>query len=79
LVERDWRRVRAATLTFVAIPLLQFVNVARYSDELAWGSARAWLYLAYLVRLAALGAYGVRRSWFSRPPAPARGAAGVAA
>jgi hypothetical protein len=73
------RRVRAATLTFAAIPLLQFVNIARYSDELAWGSARAWIYVAYLIGLAGLGAYGVRRSWFSRPPVPARRAAGLAA
>ena len=70
LYERDWRRVRVATPTFTAIPLLQAVALVRYSDTPDWDSPRAWLYVSYLACLLALGAYGLRRSWFGRP-APA--------
>ena len=65
LFERDWRRIRAATLTFAAMPVFQFINIARYSDVVDWDSAPAWVYVAFLVSLLALGAYGVRRSWLS--------------
>ena len=79
LFERDWRRIRAATVTFAAIPVFQFINVARYSDTVDWDSAQAWFYVAYLASLFGVGAYGVRRSWFSSGSERADRAAAAAA
>lgn len=63
LWERDWRRVRVATLTYTAAPLLQFVALARYSDTVNWDGAGIWLYLAFLASILLLGIFGLRRSW----------------
>jgi hypothetical protein len=62
---RDWTRVRIATPTYTAIPLLQFVALARFSETVDWSSVRLWVYLAYLGSVLVLGVYGLRRSWGS--------------
>jgi hypothetical protein len=67
LWERDWARIRVATLTYTVMPLLQFVALARFSDTVNWDSAGVWAYLAFLVSLLLLGAFGIRRSWFAEP------------
>ena len=61
LFERDWRRIAAAVPTFFAMPVLQAVALARYSDTVDWGSVQLWLYLAYLASLLALGGFGLLR------------------
>lgn len=61
LYERDWRRVRAAVPTFFAMPVLQAVALARYSDTVDWSGARLWLYLLYLGSLVVLGGFGLLR------------------
>jgi hypothetical protein len=66
LWERDWLRIRVATLTFAAAPLLQFVALARFSDTATWDAAGIWVYVAFLTSILALGAYGIRRSWSLR-------------
>jgi hypothetical protein len=62
LYERDWIRIRVAVPTFAAMPVLQAVALARYSDTVEWSSLSLWLYLVYLAGLFALGCYGLLRS-----------------
>lgn len=63
LWERDWLRIRVAVPTFTAIPLLQFIALARFSDTVNWNSAGIWLYLGFLVSVLALGLLGIQRCW----------------
>jgi hypothetical protein len=70
--QRDWTRVRIATPTYVAIPVLQFVAVARFSDTVDWSDVKLWAYLVFLGSVLALGLYGLLRSWnVERVPAVA--------
>lgn len=66
LWERDWERIRVAVFTFAAMPVLQFVALARFSDTVNWDSAGIWLYVAFLTSILFLGLYGIRRSWALR-------------
>jgi hypothetical protein len=61
--QRDWARVRIATPTYVAIPALQFVALARFSDTVDWSDAKLWAYVVYLGGVLVLGGYGLMRSW----------------
>jgi hypothetical protein len=61
--QRDWPRVRIATPTYVAIPVLQFVALARFSDTVDWSDLKLWAYVVYLGGVLVLGLYGLRRSW----------------
>jgi len=72
LVERDWRRIRAAVPTFFAMPVLQAVALARYSDTVDWGSTALWLYLLYLAGLLVLGGLGLLRFREAREAAAPR-------
>ena len=78
LWEHDWLRVRVAVPTFTAMPLLQLVALARFSGTLRWDGAGAWLYVAFLLSILLLGAFGLRRTWLA-PPEPAAPAAVPAA
>ena len=69
LWERDWARLRVATPTYVAAPLLQFVALARFSDTVNWHSGGVWAYAAFLVSILLLGAFGLSRSWSLRDEA----------
>jgi hypothetical protein len=60
---RDWARVRIATPTYTAIPILELVALARFSDTVDWSDVRLWAYLAFLGSVLVLGMYGLRRSW----------------
>jgi hypothetical protein len=61
--QRDWTRVRIATPTYVAIPVLQFVALARFSDTVDGSDLKLWAYVVYLAGVLALGLYGLLRSW----------------
>ncbi|MDQ3824012.1 MAG: hypothetical protein M3321_12315 [Actinomycetota bacterium] len=61
--QRDWTRVRIATPTYVAIPVLQVAALARFSDTVEWGDAKLWAYVVYLAGVLVLGAYGLLQSW----------------
>lgn len=75
--QRDWARVRIATPTYVAIPVLQLVALARFSDTVEWSDLKLWAYLVYIVGVLVLGVYGLRRSWGAvRPSALAAPASG---
>ncbi len=71
LYERDSRRIRAAVPTFLAMPVLQAVALARYSDTVDWGGLSLWLYLLYLASLLVLGGFGLLRILDAREPADA--------
>ena len=60
--ERDWSRARPAMFQFVVLGSLHLVAVARFSDTLDWDSAGAWIYLAFVVSVLAVGAYGAVRA-----------------
>jgi len=70
LWERDWVRIRVATVTYTAVPLLQFVALGRYSDTVNWDGAGVWFYVAFLATILLLGVFGLRRS-FAAARAPA--------
>ena len=61
--QRDWTRVRIATPTYVAIPVLQLVALARFSDTVDWSDVKLWAYVVFLGGVLALGLYGLWRSW----------------
>ena len=59
IVENDWARSRPASVAYTLFGALEIVVLLRYTDEVD-GSARLWLYIAFLVSIIALGAYGWR-------------------
>jgi hypothetical protein len=59
--ERDWRRVRPAMFQYALLGSLHLIALARFSDTLDWGAFGAWAYLAFLVSVLLMGAYGVTR------------------
>jgi hypothetical protein len=63
--EHDWLRVRAAVVTYAAMPLLQLIALARFGGTLDWSGAGAWLYVLFLLSILFLGAYGIRRTWLT--------------
>jgi hypothetical protein len=70
----DFAHLRAPSLTYVCLGLLQAGALARYADEVAWGTPAAWAYLAVLGAITATGAYGWtagRRGSPAAEPAPA--------
>jgi hypothetical protein len=57
--------VRIATPTYTAIPLLQLVALARFTDAVDWSDVKLWAYMLFLAGVLVLGVYGLRRSWTS--------------
>ncbi len=55
--EDDLARVRPVGGGFTLFGLLEFVALARYPAQMAWGTAAAWLYLAFLASLVPVGLY----------------------
>jgi hypothetical protein len=53
--ENDVRRVRPAAFAFVAFGVLQAISLLRHGDDLAWGRAPAWIYLAFVISAAVIG------------------------
>jgi hypothetical protein len=56
--ERDLLRARPVMVSAVVFCVLQFIALARYAGEFAWGSASGWVYLLFLVVFLGIGAYG---------------------
>jgi hypothetical protein len=61
--QRDWARVRIATPTYVAIPVFQFIALARFNDTVDWSDLKLWAYVVYLGGVLVLGLYGLSKSW----------------
>lgn len=47
--ENDHVRIYPATLGYFVLPILQFVALARFPGDFAWGTTAGMLYLAFLV------------------------------
>ena len=57
--ENDWARVQVAMPAYAVVGVLQLIVLARYPDAANWGDARAWLYLGFVLGIAAVGIFGV--------------------
>ena len=64
--ERDWGRVRPAMLQYGLLGVLHLVAVLRFETTLDWDAAGAWLYLAFVVSVLAVGGYGTQRALTAR-------------
>ena len=56
--ENDWRRIRPATMSYVAFAGFQLVAVARYPEEINWAAPHPWGYLLFLISALIVGAHG---------------------
>jgi hypothetical protein len=56
--ERDLVRARPVMVSAVVFCVLQFIALARFAADFAWGTANAWAYLLFLVLFLGIGAYG---------------------
>jgi hypothetical protein len=56
--ECDLARLRTASITYVVFGLLQAGALVRFRDDVDWGDAAAWLYVALLAAITITGAYG---------------------
>jgi hypothetical protein len=57
LYEGDLRRARVPALTSVVYGLLQLGALARYSDQVQWHEASAWIWVALLLNAIVTGGY----------------------
>ena len=64
--ERDWGRARPAMIQYALLGALHLGALLRFRDTLDWDTAGAWLYLAFLLSVLAVGGYGCRRALLSR-------------
>jgi hypothetical protein len=58
--ENDWRRVYPASVAYPMLAVLQLIALARYPNDVNWNAPQAWLYLAFVVSMLAVGVYGWR-------------------
>jgi len=58
--ENDFLRIRPLGGGYVAFAILQFIAIARFSGVVNWGSAAAWVYVAFLASVLPVGLFG----WF---------------
>jgi hypothetical protein len=56
--EKDLTRLRAAAITYVCFGVLQSGALVRFSDDVDWGHAAAWVYVAGLAVITVSGVYG---------------------
>jgi hypothetical protein len=56
--ENDLRRVKPAAATFAVLGVMWFFGALRGGADMRWGRPSAWLYLAFTVVAAGLGAWG---------------------
>ncbi|HVF13064.1 MAG TPA: hypothetical protein VM942_00625, partial [Acidimicrobiales bacterium] len=74
--EDDWRRLQPLFAAYAVMGLLQLIALARYPEEVRWGSPAAWVYVAAVVATFVLGVcgwgrarrHGWRRSNLARHP-----------
>lgn len=59
--EHDWGRVRPAMVQALVLGILHLGALARYADTLDWDTVGAYLYLAAIVAVLAVGAAGTLR------------------
>jgi hypothetical protein len=54
--ENDFRRMRPAAFSYLALGLLELIALARYRDTVLWGEPQTVVYLAFLVGMLVVGA-----------------------
>jgi hypothetical protein len=59
LAESDLDRLRAPAVAYLVFAVAELLTLARYRSALAWDTAPAWVYLAFLVLVAVTAAGGV--------------------
>ena len=57
-VENDWRRIRAATLPYAGLAVLEAIALLRFRHTLDWGAAGPWLMVLFLATVLFLGLVG---------------------
>jgi hypothetical protein len=62
LAEADLTRLRAPAVAYLVFAVAELLAVLRYRSTLAWDAAPAWLYVGFLVLVAATAVAGVRLS-----------------
>jgi hypothetical protein len=55
--EGDWQRARLATITMMVLPVVFVVQLARFSNQVDWGTASLWVLLADMGIIAVVCAY----------------------
>jgi hypothetical protein len=55
--EGDWRRVRVATVMLMVLPITLAIQLARFADQVDWGTASLWVFLADVTAAAFVCAY----------------------
>jgi hypothetical protein len=61
--ERDLDRLQTSAVTYTVFGLLQLLALARYGSAVRWDTVSAWVYLALVVTVVAVGADGM---WSAR-------------
>ncbi len=56
--ENDWARLRAATLSYAVMAMLQLVALVRFAGDVRWGSPAAIVYVLFLLGALVLGILG---------------------
>lgn len=60
--ENDWQRVQVATASYLVYGVLQLLALLRYPGAMRWQDPAAWFYVAFMISVAGMGAYGWRQS-----------------
>ena len=63
--ENDVTQTRPLEGGFTAFAILQLVAIARYSGDVTWSSAAAWVYLAFLLSILFVGLFRWLLHWIS--------------
>lgn len=71
LRENDWTRSRPTAIGYTLFGALEIVVLLRYTDDVDFGSARLLIYLAFLVSIVVVGAYGWRKAGREQTAEPA--------
>ncbi|HEY7283699.1 MAG TPA: hypothetical protein VID47_19145 [Actinomycetota bacterium] len=74
--ENDWDRVRPSFVSYFSLGVLWAISVARYANDVKWGSFSAWVLVAAIALAIGLGGYGI---WAWNPRSAAEGRPSVAA
>jgi hypothetical protein len=64
--ENDVTRIKPLEGGYTAFAVLQLVAIARYSGDVAWNSAAAWVYLTFLLSILFVGLFRWLPRWISK-------------
>jgi hypothetical protein len=59
IYENDFARTRPAMLGYSFLGAMQVLMLARFHDDVRWGSPGAWIYVAFLASFFVLGFFGL--------------------